>query len=47
MNKEFNVFAGLLEDYAFLAITVITVLVQIFAVMFMGRPLRCTALDLD
>jgi len=47
MNKEFNVFAGLLEDYAFLAITVVTILVQIFAVMFMGRPLRCTALDLN
>lgn len=47
MNKEFNVFAGLLEDYAFLAITVVTILVQIFAVMFMGRPLRCTALNMD
>merc|ERR1712167_47145 len=47
MDKEWNVFSGLLNDCAFLAITVVTITTQLLAVTYMGRPLRVNGLSMD
>ena len=46
-NKEFNVFAGLTQNCWFVGISLITVVVQILAILFGGRPLRCTPLNME
>jgi hypothetical protein len=46
-DKEYNVFAGLMKNCWFIAIAMITIVVQILVVFFGGRPLRTTPLTLD
>lgn len=43
-EREFNVFAGFFNNWLFLFITVVTVVVQIALVQYGGFPVRCVPL---
>lgn len=43
-EKEFNVFAGFFNNWLFLVITIVTVVVQIALVQYGGFPVRCVPL---
>ena len=43
-EKEFNVFAGFFNNWLFIVITIITVVVQIALVQYGGFPVRCVPL---
>lgn len=43
-EKEFNVFAGFFNNWLFISITILTVVVQIALVQYGGFPVRCVPL---
>lgn len=44
-DGEYNVFSGLMDNCWFVAITLVTIIVQISVVMWFGKPLRTTPLS--
>jgi len=46
-DKEYNVFSGITRNCWFIAIAMITVVVQILVIFFGGKPLRTVPLTLD
>lgn len=46
-DKEYNVFSGLMNNCWFIAIALITVVVQICVIFFGGKPLRTVPLTMD
>lgn len=47
IKGELNVWSGLTDNCWFIGISLITVVVQILAIYFGGRPLRCVPLDMN
>jgi len=44
-EKEYNVFAGFFNNFLFIFIIVLTIVVQIILVEYGGQPIRCCSLS--